>query len=296
MISYKGYRIHFACMGSGAKTFVLDAGATVGGFEWWRVAPLLAKKNRVCTFDRPGLGWSEQVDENHDASALADELSAFAKTAKIKEPFTYVGHSLGANIAIVYAARHPKDLAALVLIEPGDPKDLLEDFHGTPAAAMTVVECNWACYAGQAAAYLGVTRLAAILIGAGRHTLAGTALAEYRAELARPSQVAAMIETVNALPKTGYEVMSVKTLGKLPVLVLTSSNPRARESDETEQDLRKWRGRQLTYFRSIAAMSMHGVGPVIIPNSNHANMVMGEAQAPVIVRAIETFSAQANAP
>src|ERR1700693_4912087 len=205
MISVDGRAVHVVCIGEGPRTFVLDSGLGGWSVYWWRLQPLLATAGRTCAFDRAGLGWSAASGANHDGLAAADELAAIVKAAKISTPFVYVGHSLGANFAQIYYARHPEDVSALVLLEPGDPKDLLEDFHGTRSEAMAAPDCGVTCYAALAATYLGVTRL--FVRNTGTHNFAGQALSEYRAAVGRPSFVFAAAAYFKALPKTAYENM-----------------------------------------------------------------------------------------
>ncbi len=290
MVRVDGRAVHLVCMGSGPRTFVLDAGAGAWSWEWWRLQPLLAKTGRACAFDRAGLGWSDPAGGAHDGATSADELAALVRAAKIPTPFVYVGHSLGANIAMIYYARHPKDVSALVLIEPGDPKDLLEDFHGTRADAMAAADCGMTCYAAGAAAYLGITRIAAHLFIKEGRNVAGAAFDDYRAGLARPSSVMATASSyLDALPKTAYEDIDVHSFGDTPVLVFTSSKPREPEGKETVADVKKWRVRQLAYLASLAAKSTHGKGPVVIPDSSHSSMVLGEQQSIVLAREIVAF-------
>jgi pimeloyl-ACP methyl ester carboxylesterase len=289
MVRVNGRAVHLVCMGEGPKTLVLDAGAGAGTFEWWRLQPLLAKAGRVCAFDRPGLGWSDPSGGAHDGLTAADELAALVHAAKIPRPFIYVGHSLGANFAMIYYARYSQDVSALVLIEPGDPKDLLEDFHGTRTEAVAASDCGATCYAVGAATYLGITRLAARIMITGHHLLAGRALSEYRAGLGRPSSTMAMAASLKALPKTAYEDLDVHSFGDTPVLTVASSEPRQPEGKETIADVKKWRIGQLAYLASVAGMSTHGKGPIIIPGSSHSSMVMGEHQAETMAEEIIGF-------
>ena len=236
MVSVNGRAVHLHCEGAGRRTFVLDAGAGAGVFEWWRVQPLLAKQGRTCAFDRAGLGWSAPSGGSADAATAADELAEIVKVGNIPTPFVYAGHSLGADIAIVYAAKYPNDVSALVLIEPGDPKDLLEDFHGTRSDAMRATDCDVLCYAAGAATYLGIARFAANIAVTGGRNMSGTALAVYRAALSRASHVMTTVATLNAQPKIAYEVMDVRSFGNTPVLTFASSQPRPPEGDETVDD------------------------------------------------------------
>lgn len=289
MVRVNGRAVHLVCIGDGTRTLVLDAGAGAGTFEWWRLQPLLTKAGRVCAFDRSGLGWSDPSGGAHDGLTAADELAALVQAANIPTPFVYVGHSLGANFALIYYAKHPQDVSALVLIEPGDPKDLLEDFHGTRTEAMAAPDCGVTCYAVGAATYLGITRLAARIAITGGKLLAGRSLSEYRAELGRPSSTMATAASFAALPKTAYQDLDVHSFGDTPVLTFTSSEPRQPEGKETVADVKKWRVGQIAYLASLASMSTQGKGPIIVPNSSHASMVMGEHQAEAMAEVIIGF-------
>jgi pimeloyl-ACP methyl ester carboxylesterase len=295
IVKVDGRAAHVLCMGQGPRTFVLDAGAGAWSFEWWRLQPLLAKVGRACAFDRAGLGWSEPSRGAHDGATAAVELSALVRAAKLSRPFVYVGHSLGANFAMIYAAKYPGDVSALVLLEPGDPKDLLEDFHGTRSAALAAADCSTLCYAAGAAAYLGITRLAANLLVTGRHSLNERTLKDYRAGLGRPACVmAAASSYLDALPKTAYEDLDIRSFGNIPVAVFASSLPREPEGHETIADVKKWRTGQLAYLASIASLSTHGKGPIVVPSSSHSSMVMGAAQSATLAQEIIAFITNAE--
>jgi pimeloyl-ACP methyl ester carboxylesterase len=279
IVEVEGHMVHVLCVGSGETTFVLDAGLGAWSFEWFRIQPALAKAGRVCAVDRPGLGWSERWGDAYDASRAADLMTKIVDAAGIKKPFIYVGHSLGANFGIVYAAKYPKNVSAIVLLEPGDPKDLLEDFRGNRADALAVSTCSWTCLLGRTASFFGIPRVVTSVVTMGVHSFAGHP--EIRDNYTRglstdwaPATIATLFDFV---PATAFEDRDVKTFGDIPVLVLTSSRPREPDSGESEHDLAVWRGGELKYFASLVAMSTHGKGPVTIPNSNHGTMTLGPA-------------------
>jgi pimeloyl-ACP methyl ester carboxylesterase len=290
MISVSGHKFHVHCIGQGTRTFVLDAGAGAWSFEWWRLQPVLTKAGRTCAFDRAGLGWSEPTGGAHDGATAANELAALVRAARISTPFVYVGHSLGANFAMIYAAKYPKDVFALVLIEPGDPKDLLEDFHGTRGAAFAAPDCGTVCHALTAAAYFGLPRLAGHLLVTGRRSLDEHTREDYLAGMSRPSTVTATAASYfDALPKTAFEVLDIHSFGDIPVLVFASSQPRDREGNETIADVKTWRIGQLAYLASLASLSAHGMGPIVIPGSSHSSMVLGATQSAVLAQRIVAF-------
>jgi pimeloyl-ACP methyl ester carboxylesterase len=292
MVDVNGHRVHLFCTGSGTRTYLLDAGAGAGVFEWWRLQPLLAETGRVCAFDRPGLGWSDPSGGGHDAATSADELAALVRAAKISTPFIYVGHSLGANIAIVYRKKYSRDVSALVLIEPGDPKDLLEDFHGTRAEAMKQIsDCGSLCRLAGAAAYIGIPRLVAQFLITDGKNLSGAAIRQYRASLGRPAQSMALVASyIYALPQTAYENLDVRSFGNTPVVIFASSNRFKGDGFDSEGQYEKWRRTQHAYLASLAAMSSHGVGPIIVPNSTHSSMVMGERGSEFLAKQIARYA------
>jgi pimeloyl-ACP methyl ester carboxylesterase len=287
MLKLDGGAVHLACRGTGRRTIVLDAGAGAGVFEWFRLAPLLARSGRVCAFDRAGLGWSDPAGAGADALTASDRLAALVRKARIATPFVYVGHSLGANFAEVYRDRHPADVSALVLIEPGVPEDLLEDFHGSRAEAMAASDCDLTCYAAVAATALGVVRLSSLAVG--HKNLDDAHRSLYRAFLARPTSLMTALASLNAAVKTAYEDLDVHGYGDTPLVVLASSDPLAGGAVGKVPDYPAWRARQLRYFASLAAKSSHGLGPVVVPDSTHASVVLGSAQSEMVARTITTF-------
>ena len=68
----------------------------------------MEKANTVIALDLPGHG--ESVQSNNNLSSLAaftTQLQVFADEI-ISQPFILIGHSMGAMIAIDFAARHPE--------------------------------------------------------------------------------------------------------------------------------------------------------------------------------------------
>ena len=54
-----GRPMHLYCTGVGFPTVILDAGGGNDWLIWQKVQPEVAKKQRVCSHDRAGTGWSE---------------------------------------------------------------------------------------------------------------------------------------------------------------------------------------------------------------------------------------------
>ena len=99
--------IAYYCSGDGPP-IVLIHGVGLRADSWYLQIKLLEKTNTVIALDLPGHG--ESVQSNNNLSSLAaftTQLQVFADEI-ISQPFVLIGHSMGAMIAIDFAARHPE--------------------------------------------------------------------------------------------------------------------------------------------------------------------------------------------
>src|ERR1051326_5775402 len=236
MVDVGGHNIFFRCTGSGQQTYLLDAGAGAWSREYWSLAPKLAQSARVCIFDRPGLGWSDTMPGGHDVAAMADQVFSIVHAAKIQTPFIYVGHSLGANVGEIYQQKHPKEIAALVLLEPGYPKWLLEGaaFRGGRAQALAMPDCDWKCPVTLVAGYLGWPRIVAHLVIGTQSHMRGDVKDRYIAGLGRVHTPVTIVATLSTLPRTAYQIDAIKSFGDTPVITFASARPT--EPDKGESD------------------------------------------------------------
>ena len=67
--------------------------------------------------DLPGYGTSEELAGRHSLTEYADFVERFRNHLGLRR-FQLVGHSLGASIALVHAARYPAALAGVCLLNP----------------------------------------------------------------------------------------------------------------------------------------------------------------------------------
>ncbi len=98
-----------------AQTVVLIPGlGDLGSDTWAGLLPILAEHYQVITFDLPGFGSSEKKNVLYSPARYA----AFVRwlvDRYVDGPFHLVGHSLGASIALHFAATRPENLHHLVL-------------------------------------------------------------------------------------------------------------------------------------------------------------------------------------
>lgn len=137
MVDVGGYRLHFDCVGNAEPTVVLDAGGGSFSLGWVALQPALAAATglRVCSYDRAGLGWSDDSPGPYSIAEDVDALHRGLTALGVKGELVLVGHSYGGFLARLYASRFPGEVAGLVLVDPNttpffdrQPK-VLEEVH-----------------------------------------------------------------------------------------------------------------------------------------------------------------------
>jgi pimeloyl-ACP methyl ester carboxylesterase len=121
----QGQRLHVHCLGDGAPSVIFEAGIAASSLSWTHVQPRVAEFARACSYDRAGLAWSSAAAGSITAAGCARDLDELLRAAAVPPPYVLVGHSYGAFVLHVYAARHPHNVAGLVLVDPIYPSEWL---------------------------------------------------------------------------------------------------------------------------------------------------------------------------
>lgn len=116
-----GRLVHLYCIGKGAPTVVLESGLGDDWLIWYAVQPEVSRTTRVCSYDRPGLGWSAPATETPDSRHVAVALEEVLRLAGERPPFVLVGHSLGGLHVRMYATLFPGEVTGMVLVDAAHP-------------------------------------------------------------------------------------------------------------------------------------------------------------------------------
>jgi CubicO group peptidase (beta-lactamase class C family)/pimeloyl-ACP methyl ester carboxylesterase len=118
-IDVGGFRLAISCRGTGTPTVVLESGAGWGASAWYRLEPRLAKTTRVCSYDRAGLGGSDERRPPRPvpAARVVEELHLLLTRARIAPPYVLGGWSLGGFFNRLYAKRYPSEVIGLVGVD-----------------------------------------------------------------------------------------------------------------------------------------------------------------------------------
>jgi pimeloyl-ACP methyl ester carboxylesterase len=151
LVSAAGVEQAAACTGAGAPTVVYIDGLNAPAARSWSLtASQQARSNRVCVFDRPGLGLSpsrfeaapHSTPEQH-AQEMLDMLAVLGEPG----PYLLVPWSYGGIVARAAAEQHPDQVAGMVLVDAmsplgagSEPIVAANEFIDTDTIASTVGE------------------------------------------------------------------------------------------------------------------------------------------------------------
>ncbi len=109
--------MHLHCLGKGQPTIILEAGIHQASFGWDLVHEKISQVTRVCTYDRPGLGYSEPVSHLILVDEVVSNLNQLLRAAGIDGPTVIVGMSGGGVYVRRYRELYPDKIVGMVLID-----------------------------------------------------------------------------------------------------------------------------------------------------------------------------------
>ena len=129
-----GLKMYYEIHGAGKPLVVLH-----GAFGWATVYPTLAKNRQVIAVELQGHGHTADIDRPMTLEQLADDTAALLKQLKI-ERADFFGYSMGGNVALAIAIRHPNLVDRLAIngsnsgkIEDAYEPETFKQFKSLPA-------------------------------------------------------------------------------------------------------------------------------------------------------------------
>jgi pimeloyl-ACP methyl ester carboxylesterase len=115
-----GINIHYWRIGEGPDVTMLHGLA--GNLAVWhlKLVPMLRDKFRITTYDLRGHGRSDMPSTGYTTADYVADLEGLLD-ALDTERTHLVGHSLGADVCLHFALRHPDRVGRIVLLEPAIP-------------------------------------------------------------------------------------------------------------------------------------------------------------------------------
>ena len=117
-------------------------GLTANHTCWASVADVLSPARRLIAYDLRGRGESDKPEHGYSLMHHNEDLLGLLDHFGLKKA-VLVGHSLGAHIAVRFAATHPERVAKLVLVDGGiDVRyEVLESLRPGDDRALVVHGC-----------------------------------------------------------------------------------------------------------------------------------------------------------
>ena len=139
MVDIGGRKLHLHCTGSGTPAVIVENGASGFSIDWALVQADVAKRARICTYDRAGFAWSDRGPTLNTVEETVDDLHLLLRTAAIRPPYVLVGESIGGMFVRAFQRRYPPEVAGLVLVDATPEEDLeyLVNGKSTPGVKMT---------------------------------------------------------------------------------------------------------------------------------------------------------------
>jgi pimeloyl-ACP methyl ester carboxylesterase len=134
-LTTNGTRLSVAVGGRG-PTLVLLHGWPQTGRVWRHVMAPLAEEYTVVVPDLRGAGDSERPADGYTKTNQAEDLRGVLRELGLSGPAVVAGHDIGAMVALAWAAAHPPDVAALVLLDALLPGLGLEEQMNVAAGGM----------------------------------------------------------------------------------------------------------------------------------------------------------------
>ena len=115
-----GRRLHYVCIGSGAPLVLFEVSGFGNSVSFPVARTAVARRTRVCSYDRMGIGWSDPAPDEISAGMLVDDLGRVLTALNGRAPAVLVASSIGGVTAELFARRYPERVAGLVFLDAGN--------------------------------------------------------------------------------------------------------------------------------------------------------------------------------
>jgi pimeloyl-ACP methyl ester carboxylesterase len=268
LLDVGGYKMHIYCTGEGGPTVILDAGLGQGTLYWSQVQEGVSKQARVCSYDRAGMGWSEQGPQPRTYMKVTEELRALLSAAGEKGPFVLVGHSSGAHTVRFLTQDYPNEVAGIVLEDAANERVLTQE-NLAPGVKMM--------QDAVLAARLGYFRINEDSLAMMAETEIPAELKPYLHIMYNSKTFATSADELKAMPVTAAALEPTKYDGAwkdIPAVVLTADNEYGRTLGMPE------------HHRQLAALSTKGE-QILVNSSHNIHLDQPDAVIQAILKVVE---------
>lgn len=135
-VDLDGRTLRLLIQGGGPVTVIFENGLGPPLEMWGKVQPAVGRFARTVTYDRAGVGLSDEGATPRDGRQIAAELHRALQIANIQPPYILVGASLGGPYTRIFAGMYPDDVNGLVLVDPTPDSEEVEGAQSPEANAL----------------------------------------------------------------------------------------------------------------------------------------------------------------
>ena len=129
-----GLKIHYVDEGYGGRPVLMVHGNPAWSYIWRRLVPPISLGHRALALDLMGFGKSDKPNSNlHDFPHHARIVSGFIESLGLRN-IVLIVHDWGGPFAMHYLARHPENVAGLILMNTF----LTTDYRIPPSVASKI--------------------------------------------------------------------------------------------------------------------------------------------------------------
>ena len=254
LVRFNERRMHILVTGEGTPTVVFESGMGASCLSWTLVQPRVARFSRAVSYDRAGHGWSDPAREPRTAQQVAQELHVLLDAAGVPGPYVLVGHSFGGYVNRAFAHLYRDEVVGMVLVDSVHPAE----WENPTQEQLRMIEVGlryawiaaWLARLGfvrfclaqlargsprlgwAAASAFGVSMAAAVQRIAGEiRKLPAPILPVVRALWSQPKNFLSLGQHVAALPVSAAQAAAVRSLGDLPLVVVSGDHHAAPHID-----------------------------------------------------------------
>ncbi len=215
-----GVSMYLRCEGNSPTTLVIDGGAGSSSVQYQALQVALSGSQRVCIYDRAGLGASEVSPMSRTSDNMARELHALLLAADIEGPIILLGRSLGGYNIRAFQTAFPELVAGLIFVDSAHP----EQWDRLPASVAQLVAFGAAQYRAQAEKAAEGSLDPAEFESAVPSFVSGERRRRMLTALATPTRYITAAEEFESARQSAQVVQDSRRDLDIPVAVLTASH------------------------------------------------------------------------
>lgn len=124
IIAVDGRQVHVSVAGQGQPAVIFEAGFVNDLGSWAKVQPEIAKSCATISYDRAGIGQSQETSLPRTGEQIAKDLHALLRQLGVMPPYVMVGHSAGGLYIRSFARQYPNEVSGVVFVDAVLPEYL----------------------------------------------------------------------------------------------------------------------------------------------------------------------------